>query len=304
MGETAMPSTLVTGGTVFVSRYIAEFYVAKGWDVYVLNRNSREQSKGVKLIEADRHQLGETLRPYHFDVVVDTAYNANDVEHLLDALGSYGDYVLISSSAVYPDHAVQPLREDTPVGMNRYWGKYGTDKIEAEAAALKRKPDAYFLRPCYIYGPMNNVHREALVFECALAGRKFYVPGAGEQKLQFIHIHDLCRLIDAVLETRPQQHVFNAGNKESISVRDWVELCYRVAGKEADIVNVSADVEQRKYFSFYPYEYELDVSAQYELLKEMRPFEQGLKESFAWYVDNTDKIMRRSYLDFIDQELA
>lgn len=37
---------LVTGGTVFVSRYIAEYYVAKGCGVYVLNRNNRGQSKG------------------------------------------------------------------------------------------------------------------------------------------------------------------------------------------------------------------------------------------------------------------
>lgn len=57
-----MKKMLVTGGTVFVSRYIAEYYVANGYDVYVLNRNSREQSAGVKLIEADRHNLGDILR--------------------------------------------------------------------------------------------------------------------------------------------------------------------------------------------------------------------------------------------------
>ena len=45
-----MKKILVTGGTVFVSRYIAEYYVAKGDEVYVLNRNSKEQSRGVILI--------------------------------------------------------------------------------------------------------------------------------------------------------------------------------------------------------------------------------------------------------------
>ena len=98
-----MKKILVTGGTVFVSRYIAEYYVEKGYDVYVLNRNSKEQSKGVKLIQADRHDLGEVLRNYCFDIVIDTAYSAEDVEKLLDALGDYKDYILISSSAVYPE---------------------------------------------------------------------------------------------------------------------------------------------------------------------------------------------------------
>ena len=74
-----MKKVLVTGGTIFVSRYIAEYYVAKGYEVYVLNRNSREQSKGVKLIQADRHNLGEVLRSFCFDVVIDTAYNSADI---------------------------------------------------------------------------------------------------------------------------------------------------------------------------------------------------------------------------------
>ncbi len=112
---------LITGGTVFVSRYIAEYYVKAGYDVYVLNRNSREQSKGVKLIQADRHNLGEILRNYSFDVVIDTAYTANDVDLLLNALGSYKDYILISSSAVYPEYAPQPFQEDTQLDVNKYW---------------------------------------------------------------------------------------------------------------------------------------------------------------------------------------
>ena len=52
-----MRKILVTGGTVFVSRFIAEYYVAKGDEVYVLNRNTRPQSAAVKLIQADRHAL-------------------------------------------------------------------------------------------------------------------------------------------------------------------------------------------------------------------------------------------------------
>ena len=46
--EDCMKKVLITGGTVFVSRYIAEYYVKKHYDVYVLNRNSKKQSKGIK----------------------------------------------------------------------------------------------------------------------------------------------------------------------------------------------------------------------------------------------------------------
>lgn len=132
-----MKKILVTGGTVFVSRYIAEYYVTKGYDVYVLNRNTKEQLKGVTLIEADRHNLGETLREYRFDTVIDTAYTGDDVELLLNALGDYENYILISSSAVYPEYAPQPFKEYAHLSINKYWGKYGTDKIDAETVLLK-----------------------------------------------------------------------------------------------------------------------------------------------------------------------
>jgi len=299
-----MKKILVTGGTVFVSRYIAEYYVAKGFDVYVLNRNSREQSEGVTLIEADRHNLGEILRGCQFDAVIDTAYTSRDVELLLDALGAYEDYVLISSSAVYPEYIPQPFKEDTALGVNKYWGKYGTDKIEAEHALLKRNPNAYILRPPYLYGQMNNVYREAFVFDCALANRMFYLPKDGEMKLQFFHVHDLCRFIDILLEVKPSQHIFNVGNKDAISVRKWVELCYHAAGKRATFENVRQDIEQRNYFSFHAYEYYLDVSSQYELMRDVKSLDAGLEESYNWYVKNKDKVNKKPYIEYIDNNLV
>ena len=155
---------LVTGGTVFVSRFVAEYYVKKGYDVYVLNRNNRPQCEGVRLIEADRKNLGDVLKGHHFDIVLDiTAYTGEDVNLLLDALGGFEDYVLISSSAVYPEYETQPFTEESTLAVNKFWGKYGTDKIDAEEALIKRVPNAYILRPPYLYGPMNNVYREAFV---------------------------------------------------------------------------------------------------------------------------------------------
>ena len=295
-----MPKILVTGGTVFVSRYIAEYYVEKGYDVYVLNRNTKPQSRGVTLIQADRHELGDVLRSHEFDAVIDTAYNARDVELLLDALGKFNQYVLISSSAVYPEHAEQPFREDTSLSVNRYWGKYGTDKIEAEQALQKRVPHAYILRPPYLYGPMNNVYREAFVFECALADRIFCLPRDGSMQLQFFHIHDLCRFIDILFEKSPQQRIFNVGNADTVSVRDWVSLCYQAAGKEACFRSVYEDIDQRKYFSFYDYEYRLDVSSMSKIMENTIPLKIGLKMAFDWYIRNPDAVNKKAFIEFID----
>lgn len=292
---------LVTGGTVFVSRFIAEYYVAQGDEVYVLNRGNHPQSPGTILIKADRQNLGDILKKYTFDAVLDvTAYTEADVCALLDALGEFRDYVLISSSAVYPESLPQPFSEEQPVGANKYWGAYGTGKIAAEKALLNRVPHAYIFRPPYLYGPMNNVYREAFVFECAMQGRKFYLPQDGAMKLQFFHVEDLCRCIDGVLCNHPAQHIFNVGNDAVISVRAWVEQCYAVVGKTPELVEVRSEENRRNWFSFSDYEYRLDVTKQQTLIQTTVPLEEGLREAYAWYREHPEEVRRKGYLEYID----
>ncbi len=300
-----MKKMLVTGGTVFVSRYIAEYYVAHGYEVYVLNRNTKKQSDGVRLIEGDRHQLGEKLRSIHFDAVLDvTAYSARDIFDLLDGLGSFDEYIMISSSAVYPETELQPFKEESGLSENKFWGKYGTDKIAAEEELLKRVPNAYILRPPYLYGAMNNVYREAFVFECALKDRKFYLPKDGSMRLQFFHVADMCKFMDILLEQKPKNHIFNVGNKETLSIREWVTDCYSVVGKKPEFVTVFGEEEQRNYFSFYDYEYCLDVTKQYELMKEVIPLKEGLQDAYEWYVSNKEEVRTKPYIQYIDKYLA
>ncbi len=300
-----MKTMLVTGGTVFVSRYAAEYFANRGWAVTVLNRGTRKQPAGAEAVIADRHALGNILRGRHFDAVLDvTAYTAQDVNDLLNGLSSFGAYILISSSAVYPQDGVQPFREDAPLGENIHWGRYGTDKIAAEEALRRRIPGAYILRPPYLYGPGNNVYREAFVFDCALADRPFHLPGAGELPLQFFHVGDLCRMVEALLRDQPAQRVYNVGNPEWVTVRDWVKMCYAAAGKAPVFRTAPEDADIRDYFCFRDYAYALDVSAQSALLPQTVPLDQGLREAFAWYVRQTGQVRKKPLTAYIDGHFA
>ena len=300
-----MRKLLITGGTVFVSRSLAEYFVAKGDEVYVLNRNNRVQSEGVHLIEADRYQLGDVLSEKVFDVVIDAnSYTKEEVSLLVDALPSIKDYIFISTSAVYPETLSQPFLETQSTGENHYWKSYGTNKIEAEEYLKTHVPQAYILRPAYIYGPYNNAYREAFVFDCARQKRPFYLPGDGKLPLQFIHIKDVCRLVEKLLETHPEQKIYNVGNEEVISVREWVELCYEVVGEKPEFIEIHSDVNPTKYFSFTDYAYVLDVSRQMALLGETRDLGQGIKESWLWYKNNEDKVNKRNYIQYIEEKLS
>ena len=300
-----MKKVLITGGTTFVSKYAAHYFKEHHYDVYVLNRNTKPQAEGVTLIEGNRHKLGEKLKDIHFDVVADiTAYNADDIIDLYEALGAFDQYIMISSSAVYPENGVQPLKEDSRMAVNKFWGKYGTDKIDAEKCLLERVSDAYILRPPYLYGPMNNVYREAFVFECAKKDRKFYLPKDGEMKLQFFHVKDLCRLMEIIMETKPAEHILNVGNVDAVSIKDWVTMCYGCFDKTPSFVPVYEDIEQRNYFSFYNYEYYLDVQKQQKLFPQTILLEDGLREAAEWYLANEKEVMKKPYIQYIDENFA
>lgn len=300
-----MMTVLITGGTVFVSRFTAEYFVNKGYSVYVINRNSKPQPKGVNLIECDRHSLGDRLKYLYFDWVIDvTAYTEADVSTLLSALGGYGGYILISSSAVYPETLPQPFLEEQPCGENRYWGDYGRNKIAAEQFLLKNVPSAFIIRPPYLYGAMNNLYRESFVFDCAERGKSFYLPKEGKMPLQFFDVEDLCCFMDILMERNPPQKIFNVGNPEIITVVEWVQLCYRVLGKEPCFISVNENHYQRDYFPFLDYGYRLDVTKMNGLIKNIKPLDVGLRESYEWYVGHRELVRKKPLLEYIDRFLA
>lgn len=246
--------------------------------------------------------MGDKLKDYFFDVIIDVcAYNKKDIENLLNAVDHIKDYIFISSSAVYPETNTLPFHEEQPIGKNSIWGKYGMDKVEAERYLLSRVPHAYILRPSYLYGPMQNIYREPFVFECALKNRKFYIPQDGKMKLQFFHVEDLCKVIEKILEQHPAYHILNVGNEELIDIHTFVTLCYRVAHRDLEVVHVYNHKNQRDYFSFYDYEYFLDTSRQKLLLLKTKDFEEGLKESWEWYVKHSDDVIKKDYIEFIDK---
>lgn len=135
--------------------------------------------------------------------------------------------------------------------------------------------------------------------------RPFYIPQNGDMKLQFFHVSDLCRFVEILIKKHPTNHIFNVGNKDIVTVKKWVELCYKAVGKTAEFVNVSKEIPQRDYFCFYDYEYVLDLSKQIEWMPDTVSLEQSLKEEFEWYKSNPDSVYhRKPYMKFIDNNLV
>ena len=60
---------------------------------------------------------------------------------------------------------------------------------------------------------------------------------------------------------------------------------------------------QRSYFCFHDYDYHLDVTRQAALMPDVKPLVEGLAESWEWFRQNRDAVMRRPYVEYMDENI-
>jgi nucleoside-diphosphate-sugar epimerase len=152
------------GGTGFISTAVSRMALARGIDLYLLNRGLRKMDvTGARNLTADIHQPGQmlaALRDLKFDVVVDwVAYTPADIERDLAIFrGRTKQFIFISSASAYqkpPGHHV--IRESTPL-HNPYWD-YSRNKIACEERLTRAYREEGFpvtiVRPSLTYGEAN-----------------------------------------------------------------------------------------------------------------------------------------------------
>lgn len=303
---------LVLGGSYFVGRKLVEYLAEHGYEVTVLNRGTRSLSvEGVQQICCDRND-GEgmkcALAGKRFDYVIDVSWqDVSWVEKLCAALDfeTVKKLVFISSSAVYDvEHLRVPFAETDALAENKYWTFYGKGKIDAERYysefLREKKTELVMLRPPYIYGEYNYAQRESLIFRQLLEDKPVVIP-ASDPKLQFIYTEDLAVIVDTLLKTDiGKESIFNVGNTEAVTSKAWVEACAKVAGKVPEIMEVDyagLGRNVRDFYPFFDYDNVLDVSKICELIKRETPFEEGLKKSFAWFLENRESITFKANVD-------
>ncbi|MBR6537489.1 MAG: NAD-dependent epimerase/dehydratase family protein [Lachnospiraceae bacterium] len=305
-------TVLVLGGSYFVGRKLVEFLAESGYAVTVLNRGTRPLSvEGVQQICCDRNDGGgmkKALAGKAFDYVIDVSWqDVSWVEKLCDALSfeSVKKLVFISSSAVYDVERLQiPFAESDALAENKCWTFYGKGKIDAEkyyADILKDKQtELVMVRPPYIYGEYNYAQRESLIFRQLMEDKPVVIP-ASNPRLQFIYTEDLAAIVECLLKSETGKvSVFNVGNRTAVTSKEWVEVCAKVAGKVPEILEADYETLGRTVRDFYPffdYDNVLEVSKINGIISRETDFEEGLKKSFAWFLENRGNIVFKENVD-------
>ena len=209
-----------------------------------------------------------------------------------------------------------PFSEDTPLGRNKYWGDYGTNKIEAEEFFekffSKTNCDLIILRPLYVYGEYNYAQRESFIFEHLENNRLIIIPNKGELRLQFIYSTDLANIIVKLIESNTEEVcIFNVGNKEGVTIKEWINYCERVVGKKGKVIEYdykSKNRSERDFFPFFDYDNVLNVNRIKKIYSIETDFEKGLKNAYEWYCDNKKSIVfkeevRRNEIEIVKEEI-
>lgn len=170
-------------------------------------------------------------------------------------------------------------------------GRLRAGKLEAERLLVAERPQRGYsltiLRPAYLYGPGNNLYREAYLFDRLERGHPVPVP-AGGALTRFLHIDDFVRLVVSVLEAEPwEAEAFNCAHPEPVGWGDLVRAAAAATDVEPRIVPVDyrGAMEAREFFPFRDQAYLLDAgkAARFGLAKPSVALAEGMRSAYAWY---------------------
>jgi nucleoside-diphosphate-sugar epimerase len=252
---------LFIGGTGIISSACSDLVVARGHELFVLNRSvSRKYPvpAGTTVLQADIYaeetRLARLVAGHRFDAVVDyLAYTVNDIERDLRLFrGKTDQFVFISSASAYqkpPKNYI--ITERTPL-ENPYW-EYSRNKIACEDKLLFAYLDEGFpvtiIRPSYTYGlsqipfAVSSWRHPWTVIDRMKRGQKIIVPGDGTSLWVLTWNADFAKGLVGLLGN--QKAIGEAFQITSDEVLTWDQIhleVYRALGLEPDVIHIPSDL--------------------------------------------------------------
>ena len=311
---------LVIGGTLFIGRGLVQELLKAGHDVTVMHRKPKHDlGRRVQNLTADRNdpdQVRQALEGRRFEIIFDNVYDwergttAAQVEAAVKAAGDrLTRYVFMSSVAAYGDGLNH--YEGDPLAPDNHAEAYVRNKAMTERMLFRLHQKNGFpvvtFRPPFVYGPENPFYREAFFWDRLRSDRPIIIPGDGHRLMQFVYVKDLVRAcMRAIEHPGTAGEAFNIGNERPVTQVEMVRAMATAAGKKAQMVRVPRDrinesggsvFGEPAYFGTY-----LDLPPITENVTKVArvlgvkptPFDQGLRETYRWYMRNG----RKNRIDF------
>ena len=276
---------LIVGSKGFIGSHAQIYFRTKGCQVWGCDVMVDYASANYILIDATNADFHSLFQAQHFDVCLncsgaasvpdslknpfrDFNLNTHNVFKLLDAIRQYQaqcKFINLSSAAVYGNPTTLPIKEtDTLHPLSPYgWHKLQAEQICREFHIF------YGIATCSlrIFSAYGNGLKKQLFWDLAQKATKsepFKLFGTGKESRDFIHVSDIVRVIDLVIQkSKFEADVFNVANGEEIKIQDVVKLFYGFWDEKIDFAfsgeeragdpnNWVADISLIKHLTYVP----------------------------------------------------
>jgi nucleoside-diphosphate-sugar epimerase len=246
---------LFIGGTGKISSACAQLAVARGIDLYFLNRGQttvRPAPAGVKSLHGDIRNLASAqaaLGDHKFDAVVNwIAFTTEHIETDLALFrGRTEQYVFISSASAYQKPISSlPITESTLLA-NPFW-EYSRNKIACEERLVRAYREEGF--PFTIVRPSHTYDRTLLPFTGGYTtidrmrkGKPVIVHGDGSSLWVLTHHTDFAKGFVGLLgNNHAIGESFHITSDELLAWNQIYEICAHAAGAKANLVHIPSEL--------------------------------------------------------------
>jgi UDP-glucose 4-epimerase len=268
---------LITGGAGFIGSHLADAYIARGDEVFVLDDLSTGSIDNIRHLKghARFHYTIESV--HHAPTVAELVDQCDVVFHMAAAVGVrlivespvrtietnvHGTEVVLakankkkkkvliaSTSEVYGLSEQVPFREDgnlvlgpTSKGRWSYACSKAIDEFLALAYWRERKLPTVIVRLFNTVGPRQTGQYGMVVptfIKQALTGRPITIYGDGRQSRCFADVSDIVRALVALMDhPGAVGEVFNIGSNEEVTIGALAERVKTLANSDSEIVAV------------------------------------------------------------------
>jgi len=256
----------------------------------------------------------QVLRRYNVDAVVHFAAethvsnsyndplafvrsNVQGTVTILEACRSYGRlrrFIYVSTDEVYGDSEFGSDTPKTELDRLLPTNPYSASKASAEhfVAVYQKSYDfpALVVRMCNAYGPRQGVDKVVPKFiQLAVREEPFTIDGDGSQLRSFMHVCDICAAILGLLNRGTTGEIYNIGSMLEISVIDLAKEIKKtvdaVLGRKESTFKVV--YTKARPYSDRRYYMSADKLKSAIGWKEAKSFQEGLKETVSWYLQNS-----------------
>lgn len=317
---------LFIGGTGNISSSVSKLCIAKGIDLFLLNRGIRENTVAkAKVITGDINnfeQIKNVLKDHQWDAVVNwIAFNEKDIERDIQLFrNKTKQYIFISSASAYQKPPLNPvITESTPL-KNPFWD-YSRNKIACEERLNKAYREEDFpitiVRPSLTYDTVIPVAiggwTEYTIIDRMKKGEKIIVHGDGTSLWVVTHAEDFAKgFIGLLGNLHAIGNAFHITTDELLTWNQIYETIANTIGVEPNIIHIPSDFIVSQENSLMgsllgdkSYSVIFDNSKIKKFVPDFIatiPFKEGIERTLNWFDEKPErKIIRKETNEMMDR---